>query len=115
MIPIAFIVSLALAGAPAAPSPSPSPAGVIADASHDGSDTGHAIVVTAVNQKLGVAAELAWLYKQSCGTNGHWTIQKQTSIETATNYYDQLDVQCNDAGQANHTYFFDVTSFFGKT
>jgi hypothetical protein len=128
---IAFMLAAALMAPSPSPSPIPSPppppptmtpsasrspqaASLTIDAAHDGSDVDHAIIITASNQRTGVAAELSYLVKQPCGAKGRWQITKQTTIETVTNYFDQLDTECSD-GSATKSFFFDVTSFFGKS
>jgi hypothetical protein len=115
MIVFVLAAAVVLHGAPATPSPAPpAPATVTVDALHDGSDVDHAIVVTAPNSHLGAAAELNYLLKLKCGTAGGWRITKQSTIETLTGTFDQLDTECSD-NSATRSFFFDITAFFGKT
>jgi hypothetical protein len=110
---LSLLIVAALVLADPTPGASPPGASITADATHDGSDVDHAIIVTAPDELTGVDAEDKYLSTLTCGSAGHWKLQLQATLSHAGRHYDRFDVRCSE-GDAARSFFFDVTSFFGK-
>lgn len=80
---------------------------------HDGDSAAHAIVVLQRSEKLGVDWEYVYLAYHPCDESTRWKLAKQALIQ-GTPSYDRLDVVCPGNG-AKRSFFFDITSFFGKS
>lgn len=71
-----------------------------------------AIIVTADNEKDGVAWEYQYLRANACNKKGYAKVLGQ-SLETYRKHmYDRIAVTCRDG--TNEAYYFDIDNFFGK-
>ena len=74
----------------------------------DGSDIGHAIVITGAKNEIdGVASEYRWLvaHTKDCKK------QEQSLLSENGKDYDILTIRCPEGARS---FYFDITDFFGK-
>lgn len=93
------------------PAPSP-PAQVVADAMHDGSSIGRALVVSASNDADAVNAEYVYIRGLECGVSGMWQVTTQRLIAQRGRYYDQLHAACSNS-KLERDFYFDITQSYG--
>ena len=86
---------------------SPSPAQPAA-----GTSFADAIVVKASAEDAGVDAEDKYLAAHPC-SGGSWRVTTQSLVTHAGKPYDVLATVCSNGG-ATRSFFFDISSYFGK-
>jgi hypothetical protein len=74
----------------------------------DGTTLASAIVITAPNEKVGVAAEYDWIRARYPGalSLGAGTFRQNDRS------YDSIDIETKDG--VHRTFYFDISKFFGK-
>ena len=72
-----------------------------------------AIVIVADNERTGVDAEYAYLRAHPCD-GGAWKLSKQALVRNGGKPYDVLSVTCG-GGAPKRDFYFDISSFFGKS
>jgi hypothetical protein len=78
----------------------------------DGSTRETAVIVEAPTSMVGIPAEYRYI-AQVCGTQGvDWERGTQALMEHEGRYYDSIQVKLKDGEE--RTFWFDITSFFGK-
>jgi len=80
---------------------------------HGGTSTDDAIVMQAPNEAVGVGSEYVYLALSHCGGGGHWKPSNQSLVNLHKRAYDRLDVTCS-VGSGARSFYFDITSYFGK-
>ncbi len=80
---------------------------------HGGLSPADAIVIVAPTEGVGVRFEYVYLALSHCGGSGHWHSTGQALLNQNGRDYDRLDAQCT-VGGAKRSFFFDISSYFGK-
>jgi hypothetical protein len=86
----------------------PMPEGEFSFAGGDGTALDRAVIVTAPDENVGVAALYGWIGKNYPGSKA----AGQTTVIQQGRYFDAIDIVT--AGKERRTLYFDITSFFGK-
>jgi hypothetical protein len=107
------IASIALVRPLGTPTPVPVATAMTLPAVHGGTSFDDAIVVRADTDMAGTASEYFYLALHPCGGTGQWHRSQQALIHKNGKSYDQLDVDCTVGGE-KRSFFFDITSTFGK-
>lgn len=76
----------------------------------DGSSSDKAVVINATSSIIGIIEEYDYI-RRVCGTNGY-TLKSQMKASLNGRDYDVMNVILKDG--AERTFWFDITSFFGK-
>lgn len=72
----------------------------------------NAVVIHAPNHILGVIAEYQYVGNQCGVRNRDWKLSMQSLISGNGKNYDVLDIEMKDG--TRRSFYFDITSFFGK-
>jgi hypothetical protein len=83
---------------------------------HDGASLADAIVIKATNEEAGVRAEYAYLALHACDASGagKWIAPQQSLVSSGGKNYDKVSARCS-VNNFTRDFYFDVSSFFGKT
>ena len=79
---------------------------------NDGSTAEKAVVVNATTSQIGIPAEYTYL-ERVCGKTGvDYTLVEQRQMDKNGREYDILEIELKDG--TVRSYWFDITSFFGR-
>ena len=79
---------------------------------NDGSTAEKAVVINAISSHVGIAEEYAYL-ERVCGKTGvDYTLVEQRQMDKNGREYDVLEIELKDGSV--RSYWFDITSFFGR-
>jgi hypothetical protein len=83
---------------------------------HDGASFADAIVIKAANEEAGVRAEYAYLALHACDASGagKWIAPQQSLVTNGGKNYDKVAARCS-VNNSSRDFYFDVSSFLGKT
>jgi hypothetical protein len=78
----------------------------------DGLSVENAVVINAISSHIGIPEEYAYL-ERVCGKTGvDYTLVEQRQIDKNGREYDVLEIELKDG--TVRSYWFDITSFFGR-
>ncbi len=83
---------------------------------HGGASFDDAIVIKAASEDAGVRAEYAYLSLHACDPSGtgKWIAPQQSLVTSGGKSYDKVSARCS-VNNSSRDFYFDVSSFFGKT
>jgi|HubBroStandDraft_4_1064222.scaffolds.fasta_scaffold00020_4 hypothetical protein len=79
-----------------------------------GDSVSSAILDVQRNDSDGVAWEYRYLTFHPCADNSRWQLKNQSLLHDGAHAYDRLHVVC-PATNAERDFYFDISSYFGKT
>ena len=102
------IIALVLLCTACTSTPSADTASSQKEAIGKGSSIENAVEIKATNSSEGIRAEYEWISKR----HPEFKRESQALIDHDPKFYDKIEITTKDG--TKRTYYFDVTSFFGK-
>jgi hypothetical protein len=79
---------------------------------NDGSTAEKAVVINAISSQIGIPAEYTYLERVCGKRDKDWSLIEQRQIDQNGREYDVLEIEMKDGSV--RSYWFDITSFFGR-
>jgi hypothetical protein len=73
----------------------------------------NAVIINTASRQIGIPAEYAYIESKHGKMNLHWTTVKQSLLRVDEKKFDVIIIKLKGGQQME--YFFDITSFFGKS